>query len=78
MRFITAVNRRTVGAVVTRVDYSVNDNQYTATRTFTDTGSGSFTVAVTNTSSKAMTLDYGTGTCNNVATVTVNGRPPHR
>ena len=152
VRFTTDVNRRTAGAVVTRVDYFVNDNQHTATRTFTDIGNGSFTVdvtnasiirannggthswtanwtftrtagfgtpqvsddvysvtgsatgtnrknvgytatiqnplikradcpkyfvqgtiAVTNTNSKAMTLDYGTGTCDNVATVTVNG-----
>ena len=152
VRFTTDVNRRTAGAVVTRVDYFVNDNQHTATRTFTDIGNGSFTVdvtnasiirannggthswtanwiftrtagfgtpqvsddvynvtgsatgtnhknvgytaviqnplvkradcpkyfvqgtiAVTNTNSKAMSLDYGTGTCDNVATVTVNG-----
>ena len=32
------------------------------------------TIAITNTNSKAMTLDYGTGTCDNVATVSVNGR----
>ena len=153
VRFTTDVNRRTAGAVVTRVDYFVNDNQHTAIRTFTDTGSGSFTVDVTgasiirannggthswtanwtftrtagfgtpqvsddvysvtgsaagtnrkgvgytttiqsplikradcpkyfvqgtiaivNANSKAMTLDYGSGTCDNVATVTVNGR----
>ena len=153
VRFTTDVNRRTAGAVVTRVDYFVNDNQHTATRTFTDIGNGSFTVevtnasiirannggthswtanwtftrtagfgtpqvaddvysvtgsatgtnrknvgytttiqsalikradcpkyfvqgtmAITNTNSKVMTLDYGTGTCDNVATVTVNGR----
>ncbi|WP_216679754.1 hypothetical protein [Hymenobacter siberiensis] len=152
VRFTTDINRRTAGAVVTRVDYFVNDNQHTATRIFTDMGSGSFTVdvtnasiirannggthswtanwtftrtagfgtpqvsddvysvtgsatgtnrknvgytatiqnplikradcpkyfvqgttVITNTSSKSMTLDYGTGTCDNVATVTVNG-----
>ena len=28
-----------------------------------------------NTNSKAMTLDYGTGICDNGAIVTVNGRP---
>ena len=71
VRFTTDVNRRTVGAVVTRVDYFVNDNQHTAARTDT----GSFTVDVTNTNSKAMTLDYGTGTCDNGAIVTVNSRP---
>jgi hypothetical protein len=153
VRFTTDVNRRTAGAVVTRVDYFVNDNQHIATRTFTDIGLGSFTVAVTdakiirannggthswtanwtftrtggfgtlqvaddvysvtgsatgtnrkgvgyttaiqsplikradcpkyfvqgtvsitNTNSKAMTLDYGSGTCDNIATVNVNGR----
>ena len=152
VRFTTDVNRRTAGAVVTRENYFVNDNQHTATRTFTDIGNGSFTVDVTNasiirannggthswtanwtftrtagfgtpqvaddvysvtgsatgtnrknvgytttiqnplikradcpkyfvqgtiviinTNSKTMTLDYGTGTCDNVATVTVNG-----
>ena len=31
------------------------------------------TLAITNTNSKTMSLDYGTGTCDNVATVTVNG-----
>ena len=153
VRFTTDVNRRTAGAVVTRENYFVNDNQHTATRTFTDTGLGSFTVDVTNASiirangggthswtanwtfartagygtpqvsddvysvtgassgtnrkgisytatiqsplikradcpkyfvqgtmgitnfnNRVMTLDYGTGTCDNVATVTVNGR----
>ncbi|GAB2852576.1 hypothetical protein [Hymenobacter ruber] len=152
VRFTTDVNRRTAGAVVTRENYFVNDNQHTATRTFTDIGQGSFTVDVTNasiirannggthswtanwtftrtagfgtpqvsddvynvtgssagtnrknvgytatiqnplikradcpkyfvqgtigltnTNSKTMTLDYGNGTCDNVATVTVNG-----
>ena len=152
VRFTTDITRRPAGAVVTRENYFVNDNQHTATRTFTDIGGGSFTVdvtnasiirannggthswtanwtftrtagfgtpqvsddvysvtgaangtnhqnvgytatiqnplikradcpkyfvqgtiAVTNTNSKAMTLDYGTGTCDNVATVTVNG-----
>ena len=153
VRFTSDVNRRMAGAVVTRENYFVNDNQHTATRTFTDIGSGSFTVdvtnasiirannggthswtaswtftrtagfgtpqvsddvysvtgsstgtnrnkvgytatvqnplikradcpkyfvqgtiGITNTNSKAMMLDYGTGTCDNVATVTVNGR----
>ena len=31
------------------------------------------TIAITNINNKTMTLDYGTGTCDNVATVTVNG-----
>ena len=31
------------------------------------------TIGIINTNSKVMTLDYGTGTCDNVATVTVNG-----
>ena len=152
VRFTTDVNTRLAGAVVTRENYFVNDNQHTATRTFTDLGAGSFTVAVTNASiirannggthswtanwtftrtagfgtpqvsddvysvtgsstgtnrngvgytttiqlplikradcfkyfvqgtvgitnpnNKTMTLDYGNGTCDNVATVTVNG-----
>ncbi|MGY3090732.1 hypothetical protein ACVWYF_003793 [Hymenobacter sp. UYAg731] len=152
VHFTTDVLTRRAGAVVTRDNYFVNENQHTATRTFTDIGGGSFTVdvtnasiirannggthswtanwtftrkegyntpqvsddvysvtgsatgtnrknvgytatiqnplfkradcpkyfvqgtiAVTNTNSKAMTLDYGTGTCDNVATVTVNG-----
>lgn len=152
VRFTTDVNRRAAGAVVTRENYFVNDNQHTATRTFTDIGNGSFTVdvtnasiirannggthswtanwtftrtagfgtpqvlddvysvtgsaagknrkgvdytttiqnplikradcfkyfvqgtiAITNINNKTMTLDYGTGTCDNVATVTVNG-----
>ena len=151
--FTTDVTTRRAGAVVTRENYFVNDNQHTATRIFTDLGSGSFTVGVTNasiirannggthswtanwtftrtagfgtpqvvddvyrvtgsssgtnrknvgytatiqsplikradcpkhfvqgtigitnTNGKTMTLDYGTGTCDNVATVTVNGR----
>lgn len=50
VRFTTDVQRRVAGAVVTRQNYFVNDNQHTATRTFTDTGSGSFTVDVTNAS----------------------------
>lgn len=50
VRFTTDVLRRTAGAVVTRTNYFVNDNQHTATRTFTDIGSGSFTVDVTNAS----------------------------
>ncbi|HEX8503881.1 MAG TPA: hypothetical protein VF630_00830, partial [Hymenobacter sp.] len=48
--FATDLNRRIAGAVVTRENYFVNDNQHVATRTFTDLGSGSFTVAVTNAS----------------------------
>ena len=50
VRFTTDVNTRRAGAVVTRENYFVNDNQHTATRTFTDLGAGSFTVAVTNAS----------------------------
>ena len=50
VRFTTDVNTRRAGAVVTRENYFVNDNQHTATRTFTDLGTGSFTVAVTNAS----------------------------
>lgn len=50
VRFTTDVLLRTAGAVVTRTNYFVNDNQHTATRTFTDIGSGSFTVDVTNAS----------------------------
>ncbi|GAB3582952.1 hypothetical protein [Hymenobacter daeguensis] len=48
--FTTDVLNRRAGAVVTRQNYFVNDNQHTATRTFTDTGAGSFTVDVTNAS----------------------------
>ena len=50
VRFTTDVNTRPSGAIVTRENYFVNDNQHTATRTFTDLGAGSFTVAVTNAS----------------------------
>ncbi|NML66966.1 hypothetical protein HHL22_17305 [Hymenobacter sp. RP-2-7] len=39
-------NTRRAGAVVTRKEYFVNDNQHTATRVFTDLGSGSFSVSV--------------------------------
>jgi len=39
-------NTRRAGAVVTRNNYFVNDNQHTATRVFTDLGSGSFSVSV--------------------------------
>jgi hypothetical protein len=153
VRFTTDVLTRRAGAVVTRANYFVNDNQHTATRTFTDIGAGSFTVdvtnasiirannggthswtanwafnrtagygtpqvsddaysvtgsangtnrrnvgynttiqtplvksascfkyftsgvmSITNTNSKTMLLDYGNGTCDNTATVTVNGR----
>ena len=48
--FTTDVLTRRAGAVVTRQNYFVNDNQHTATRTFTDFGSGSFNVDVTNAS----------------------------
>lgn len=39
-------NTRRAGAVATRNNYFVNDNQHTATRVFTDLGSGSFSVSV--------------------------------
>lgn len=155
VRFTTDGLTRRTGAVVTRKDYFVNDNQHTATRTFTDLGAGSFTVDVTgasiikannggthswtanwtftrtagfgtpqvsddmysvtgsangtnrrnvtyttvidnarpliksancpkyytsgvvnitNTNGRTMLLDYGSGACDNIATVTVNGR----
>ena len=152
VQFTTDVLKRTAGAVVTRQNYFVNDNQHTATRIFTDLGAGSFTVdvpsasiikannggthswtanwtftrtagygtpsptddvysvtgsaagtnckgvgytttiltplvkrgdcfkyfvsgnlSITNAKSKSMLLDYGNGTCDNIATVTVNG-----
>ena len=44
--FTTDVTTRRAGAVVTREQYFVNDNQHTATRIFTDLGSGSFSVDV--------------------------------
>ena len=50
VRFTTDVTRRVAGAVVTRQNYFVNDNQHTATRTFTDLGQGSFSVDVTGAS----------------------------
>ena len=50
VRFTTDVLTRRAGAVVTRTNYFVNDNQHTATRTFTDLGAGSFSVVVTNAS----------------------------
>ena len=50
VRFTTDVLTRRAGAVVTRTNYFVNDNQHTATRTFTDLGQGSFSVDVTNAS----------------------------
>ena len=50
VRFTADGQRRMNGAVVTRQNYFVNDNQHTATRTFTDIGGGSFTVDVTNAS----------------------------
>ena len=46
--FTTETPTRRAGAVVTRVDYFVNDNQHIATRTFTDLGRGSFSVVVTD------------------------------
>ena len=48
--FTTDVLTRRAGAVVTRENYFVNDNQHTAIRTFTDLGAGSFTVDVTDAS----------------------------
>ncbi|MDO7850309.1 hypothetical protein [Hymenobacter convexus] len=50
VRFTTDVLTRRAGAVVTRTNYFVNNNQHTATRTFTDLGQGSFSVDVTNAS----------------------------
>jgi hypothetical protein len=50
VRFTTDVLTRRAGAVVTRTNYFVNDNQHTATRTFTDLGSGSFSVDVADAS----------------------------
>lgn len=50
VNFTTDTPTRRAGAVVTRDNYFVNDNQHTATRTFTNTGSGSFTVDVANAS----------------------------
>jgi len=44
--FTTDTPTRRAGAVVTRNNYFVNDNQHTATRIFTDLGLGSFTVDV--------------------------------
>jgi hypothetical protein len=46
VRFTTDVTTRRAGAIVTRNNYFVNDNQHTATRIFTDLGSGSFSVDV--------------------------------
>ncbi|WP_046246365.1 hypothetical protein [Hymenobacter terrenus] len=48
MRFTTDVLTRRAGAVVTRTNYFVNDNQHMATCAFTDLGLGSFTVDVTD------------------------------
>ncbi|WP_426060601.1 hypothetical protein [Hymenobacter sp. B1770] len=50
VRFTTDVLTRRAGAVVTRDNFFVNDNQHTATRTFTDLGLGSFSVDVTDAS----------------------------
>ncbi|MBF9224216.1 hypothetical protein [Hymenobacter ruricola] len=50
VRFTTDTQKRRAGAVVTRQNYFVNDNQHTATRTFTDLGLGSFSVDVTGAS----------------------------
>ena len=47
-RFTGANLTRHSGAVVTRENYFVNDNQHTATRTFTDLGNGSYSVDVAN------------------------------
>jgi hypothetical protein len=44
--FTTDTPTRRAGAVVTRENYFVNDNQHTATRIFTSLGLGSFTVEV--------------------------------
>jgi hypothetical protein len=46
VQFTTDIATRRAGAVVTRRNYFVNDNQHTATRIFTDLGSGSFSVQV--------------------------------
>lgn len=46
VQFTTEVNTRRAGAIVTRNNYFVNNNQHTATRIFTDQGQGSFTVSV--------------------------------
>jgi hypothetical protein len=46
IHFTGPLNNRRAGAVVTRQDYFINDNQHTATRIFTDLGNGSFTVDV--------------------------------
>ncbi|WP_035567231.1 hypothetical protein [Hymenobacter sp. IS2118] len=51
--------RRHSGAIVTRVDYFVNDNQHTATRIFTDLGNGSFSL---NIPSASIILANGGGT----------------
>ncbi|MFD1469333.1 hypothetical protein ACFQ48_13970 [Hymenobacter caeli] len=48
VRFTGLDLKRHSGAVVTRENYFVNDNQHTATRTFTDLGNGSYSVDVTN------------------------------
>ncbi len=48
VRFTGANPSRHSGAVVTRENYFVNDNQHTATRTFTHTGNGSYSVDVVN------------------------------
>lgn len=44
--FTTDTPTRRAGAIVTRENYFVNDNQHTATRIFTDLGAGSFTIDV--------------------------------
>lgn len=48
VRFTGADPKRHAGAVVTRENYFVNDNQHTATRTFTGLGGGSYAVDVAN------------------------------
>lgn len=44
--FTSDTPTRRAGAIVTRENYFVNDNQHTATRIFTDLGLGSFSVEV--------------------------------
>lgn len=46
VQFTTENTTRRAGAIVTRRNYFVNDNQHTATRIFTDLGRGSFSVQV--------------------------------
>ncbi len=46
IQFTTDTPTRSAGAIVTRRNYFVNDNQHTARRIFTNLGGGSFTVVV--------------------------------